>query len=62
MVDALADAADVAREEWTWLDQEAVDLERRISRRDGARVLIDSDALSRAPIAVARGWRTGTLL
>jgi tRNA(Ile)-lysidine synthase len=54
VVDALADAADIAREEWKWLDEAAQQLERRISRRDGAQVLIDSAALGSAPTAIAR--------
>jgi len=54
VVDALADAADVAREEWRWLDEAAQELERRISRRDGARVVIEGAGLSSAPTAVAR--------
>ena len=54
VVDALADVADIAREDWRWLEQEAGVLAQRITQRDGDVWRIDAEALNRAPVAVAR--------
>jgi tRNA(Ile)-lysidine synthase len=55
IVDVLADEADIAREDWAWLDVEAQRL-LDAARRDGdvGVSVIDAEVLSRAPTAVTR--------
>jgi len=62
VVDALADAADIAREDWRWLQQEAEALAERISQHDGDIWRIDADGLNRAPVAVARALLYQTMM
>ncbi len=54
IVDALADQAEIAREEWRWQSGAAEALAASISRRDGDRWIVDTVALNAAPPALAR--------
>jgi tRNA(Ile)-lysidine synthase len=54
VVDVLAGEADVAREDWAWLNRAVDALESCVSRREDNRVVIDSTALNSAHVAVAR--------
>jgi len=54
VVDVLADAADIAREDWRWMAQQSDALVRQICHRDGDIWRIDADQLNAAPVAVAR--------
>jgi tRNA(Ile)-lysidine synthase len=54
IVDALADQAEIAREEWRWQSGAAEALAAAISRRDRERWLVDAGALNAAPPALAR--------
>ncbi len=64
VVDALADASDIAREEWDWMGQAASRLAPALCRRDdaavqdgevqGNAVRIDAEALNGLPVALAR--------
>ncbi|MQA30984.1 MAG: tRNA lysidine(34) synthetase TilS [Luteitalea sp.] len=54
VVEVLADTAEVAREDWIWLNGAVDEMVKRASRQDGERLLIDAAALSGAPTAVAR--------
>jgi tRNA(Ile)-lysidine synthase len=57
IVDVLADEADLAREEWRWMEAAADDLVPRVSRREGRedRVWrIEAAALNAAPVALGR--------
>jgi tRNA(Ile)-lysidine synthase len=54
IVDVLADEAEIAREEWRWMDQAAQEAGGRVYRRDGDRWRIDADALNTLPTALAR--------
>ena len=54
IVDALADQAEIAREEWRWQTDEAERLSAAICRREGDRWQVDADALNHAPPALAR--------
>lgn len=53
-VEALAIAAQIARDEWTWMSAEAAALAARTVRRDGLQWTLDADALAAAPPALAR--------
>ena len=54
VVDALADAAEIAREEWRWLEDETAALTARACRRDGDIWRIDAAQVAAAPVALAR--------
>lgn len=54
IVDALAAASDVAREEWRWLQDVAGARAAELCRRDGSRWTIDAVGLGQLPVAVAR--------
>jgi tRNA(Ile)-lysidine synthase len=54
IVDVLGDAAEVARQEWEWMASEADVLSARIGRARSDGWTFDADALSRAPVALAR--------
>lgn len=54
VVDALADAADVAREEWQWLEASAEAHWARLCRREGRVWRIDAAGLHGLPTALAR--------
>jgi tRNA(Ile)-lysidine synthase len=57
IVDVLADEADLAREEWRWMEAAADDLVPRVSRREGRedRVWrIEAAALNAVPVALGR--------
>jgi tRNA(Ile)-lysidine synthase len=54
IVDALADQAEIAREEWRWQTDAAERLSAAICRREGDRCRIDAEALNDAPPALAR--------
>jgi tRNA(Ile)-lysidine synthase len=54
IVDALADQAEIAREEWRWQSGAGDALAAAISCREGDRWLIDISALNAAPPALAR--------
>lgn len=54
VVDALADAADIARDEWTWVANEAAALAARAVRREAHTWTLDEALLGSAPAAVAR--------
>jgi len=62
VVDALADAAEIAREEWEWVKGEAATLAGRLCRRDAPAWRIDAAALDALPPALARAvlWRALT--
>jgi tRNA(Ile)-lysidine synthase len=53
-VDVLADEADLAREEWHWMDSAAGELGRRLSRREGRVWRIEAAALNALPVALGR--------
>jgi tRNA(Ile)-lysidine synthase len=54
IVDILADAADVAREEWRWLRAAAEELLAVSSEPDPAGWRVDARTIGQAPVAVAR--------
>jgi tRNA(Ile)-lysidine synthase len=54
VVEALADAAEIARGDWTWLVDEASRWTARAVRHAGHRVTLDCAVLADAPEAVAR--------
>ena len=54
VVDALAHEADLARDEWQWLDDAADALARSICHREGSVWRIDAARLNAAPIPLAR--------
>jgi tRNA(Ile)-lysidine synthase len=54
IVDVLASDADVAREEWRWMDAMAGELAARIARPADSEWRIDAAALAAAPTALAR--------
>ena len=56
IVDALADQAEIAREEWRWQTDAAERLSAAICRREGDRWRIDAEALNAAPPALSRDW------
>jgi tRNA(Ile)-lysidine synthase len=53
-VDALADAADIAREEWAWMNTEADRLAACVLRQDGERWILDAETLARSPLPLVR--------
>jgi tRNA(Ile)-lysidine synthase len=53
-VDALADAADIAREEWAWMNAEADQLAARVLRQDGERWILDAETLASSPLPLVR--------
>jgi tRNA(Ile)-lysidine synthase len=54
VTDALADEADVAREEWLWLRESAAALEAQVRSGHGGRTRLSIDRLNGAPTALAR--------
>ena len=54
IVEVLASEADVAREEWRWMDGLAEEFAARVSRSTGQQWRIDAAALNAAPLALAR--------
>jgi len=54
VVDALADAAEIAREEWSWMSREAGALAASVVTRDGYRWTIDAAALATRPVPLVR--------
>jgi len=54
IVDVLAGDADVAREEWRWMDAMAAEFAQRITRPSGQSLRIDAAALAAAPLALGR--------
>src|SRR5262249_31373825 len=54
VVDALADAAEVAGKEWTWRGGEAEPFSASVVSRDGFRWFIDAAALAGRPVPLAR--------
>jgi tRNA(Ile)-lysidine synthase len=54
IVEALADEAELAREEWRWLDETSAALAATACVREGRTWRLDCEALNRAPVAVAR--------
>ena len=54
IVEALADAADIAREEWSVVDAIARETCSQVARRDGEEWRIDTARLNALPVAVAR--------
>jgi tRNA(Ile)-lysidine synthase len=54
IVDVLADEADLAREEWRWMESAADELGRRVSRRVDRVWRIDAAGLNAAPVALGR--------
>jgi tRNA(Ile)-lysidine synthase len=54
IVDVLADEAEIAREEWHWLQTAAAALTLAACRRDGATLRLDAGMIERAPLAIAR--------
>ena len=62
VVDVLADAAALARDDWRWMDAVAAEVAARVVERDGLVWRLDAEALEREPAAVRRlvVWRTMT--
>ena len=54
VVDVLADTAEIAREEWDWLDSQAAALSERICRTEPAGARLDAGGLAAAHPALAR--------
>jgi tRNA(Ile)-lysidine synthase len=54
IVDALADEAAVAREDWRWMEAECAGQVKRLCRRDGRVCRIDAAALNALPTALGR--------
>jgi tRNA(Ile)-lysidine synthase len=54
IVDVLADEADIAREEWRWLQTSAAALHAAACRRDGEALRLDAAMIAGAPLAIAR--------
>jgi tRNA(Ile)-lysidine synthase len=54
VVDALADAAEIAREEWAWMSSEAHAVAHGAVRRDGERWILDAAALAGRPVPFVR--------
>jgi tRNA(Ile)-lysidine synthase len=54
IVDVLADEAELARLEWTWMNEAAAEAERTLSRRTGEGCRIDAGVLAALPGALAR--------
>jgi tRNA(Ile)-lysidine synthase len=54
IVDVLADEAEIAREEWHWLQTSAAALATAACRREGGDLMVDAAQIGRAPIAIAR--------
>ena len=54
IVDALADAADIARDEWRLVEELSAQALAAIGRRDAAGWRLDADRLNALPVAVAR--------
>jgi tRNA(Ile)-lysidine synthase len=54
IVDVLADEADLAREEWHWMETQADELGRRVCRHEGRVWRIEAAALNAAPVALGR--------
>jgi tRNA(Ile)-lysidine synthase len=53
IVDVLADEAEIAREEWRWMDAQAGVLAEQVTRRDTEEYRLDAGALAEAPTALA---------
>ncbi|MGE4055946.1 MAG: tRNA lysidine(34) synthetase TilS, partial [Vicinamibacterales bacterium] len=54
IVEALAGAADVARDEWRWLSEAAADALQEISRREDGQIRLDTVRLEGLPLALRR--------
>jgi tRNA(Ile)-lysidine synthase len=54
IADALADEAEVAREEWQWMSDAATALAIALCRREGEVCRIDAQAVNQLPVALAR--------
>src|SRR5204863_5438760 len=54
VVDALAAAAEIAREEWAWMSTEARPVSDRAVTRDNERWTIDAAALAGCPVPLIR--------
>ena len=54
VVDALADSAEIAREEWRWMAEETDRLMARLCNQEGSRWRIDAASLGAIPEALAR--------
>jgi tRNA(Ile)-lysidine synthase len=54
IVDALADASDLAREDWRWMEAEADAAAAGLCRREPGVWYLDAAALARYPVALAR--------
>ena len=54
VVDALAGAAEIAREEWSWMSREAQGIAATAVSRDGDRWSIDAEALGARPLPLIR--------
>ncbi|HEY7172760.1 MAG TPA: tRNA lysidine(34) synthetase TilS [Vicinamibacterales bacterium] len=54
VVDALADAADIAREEWAWMSSEARAASAGAVSRDGDRWMLDAAVLAGRPVPLLR--------
>jgi tRNA(Ile)-lysidine synthase len=54
IVDVLADEADLAREEWRWMESAADELVRHVSRREDRVWRIEAAALNAVPVALGR--------
>src|SRR5205085_903037 len=54
IVDVLADEAEIAREEWHWLQTAAAALTSTACRREGETLCFDAGMIERAPLAIAR--------
>jgi tRNA(Ile)-lysidine synthase len=59
VVDALADAAEIARGEWEWMEARAADLAARLLRREGATWRLEAADVAALPAALGRAllWR-----
>jgi tRNA(Ile)-lysidine synthase len=54
VVDVLADEAEIAREEWQWLQTSAAALLSAACRREADTLRLDAGLIQRAPLAIAR--------
>jgi len=54
VIDALADAAEIAREEWIWMSSEAAAVVAGVVTRSGDRWVIDAAALTSRPMPLVR--------
>src|SRR4051794_33057940 len=54
VVDALAGAAEIARDEWSWISREAEDVAATAVSRDAERWIIDAEALRARPLPLVR--------